>query len=246
MTNRSISKRHNRPLNLLCQQCDERFTNDRFRLFCSHECKVEYYAELDRHLWTKEEEDHIITLIGLYPMREIVRRMKMWLKVKVPESHIKQKVEVLARQEGLKLGDRADNHSIGAWARLLGDINQLRIHRWIKRGLKAKRSGKEYMISHRSMVAFAKDNPSYLQSIERQYLEWLLEDELEWVDIILSAKPVKAPTRPVLCITTGNTYASLTKAEADVSVSRDRIKRSINTGIPVNNGSVYFSFKWAD
>lgn len=245
MTNRSTSKRHNRPLNLLCQQCDERFTNDRFRLFCSHECKVEYYAELDRHLWTKEEEDYIIGLIGLYPTREIVRRTKNWLTVKVPESHIKQKVEELARQEGLKIGDRTDNHSIGAWAKLLG-INQLRIHRWIAKGLKSRRSGKEHMISHKSMVAFAKSNPSCFQSIERQYLEWLFEDELAWVDIILGSKPIKAPVRSVLCVTSGKTYASLTKAEEAEKVSRNRIKRSINTGIPVSNGSVYLRFQWAD
>ena len=245
MTNRFTSKKHSRPLNLLCQQCDERFTNDRFRLFCSHECKVEYYAELDRHLWSKKEEDYIIGLIGLYPTREIVRRTKNWLTVKVPDSHIKQKVEELARQEGLKIGDRTDNHSIGAWARLLG-INQLRIHRWIAKGLKSRRSGKEHMISHKSMVAFAKSNPSCFQSIERQYLEWLFEDELAWVDIILGSKPIKAPVRSVLCVTSGKTYASLTKAEEAEKVSRDRIKRSINTGTPVSNGSVYMSFKWAD
>ena len=246
MTDCFTSKRHDRPLNLLCQQCDERFTNDRFRLFCSHECKVEYYAELDKHLWSKEEEDYIIGLIGLYPTREIVRRSKNWLTVTVPESHIKQKVEELARNEGLKIGDRTDNHSIGAWARLLGNINELRIHRWIAKGLKSRRSGKEHMISHKSMVAFAKANPSCFHSIEQQYLEWLFADELGWVDIILSAKPVKAPTRPVFCITSGKTYDSLTKAERSEMISRDRIKRSIVSGIPVSNGSVYMSFKWAD
>lgn len=246
MTDCFTSKRHDRPLNLLCQQCDERFTNDRFRLFCSHECKVEYYASLDRHLWTDEEEQYIIDLIGLYPTREIVRRVKSWLTVKVPDSHIKQKVEVLAQREEMKLSDRVDNHSVGAWARLLGNINELRIHRWVAKGLKSRRSGKEHMISHKSMVAFAKANPSCFHSIEQQYLEWLFADELGWVDIILSAKPVKAPTRPVFCITSGKTYDSLTKAERSEMISRDRIKRSIISGIPVSNGSVYMSFKWAD
>ena len=247
MTTGFTSKRHYKnDLNLLCQWCDERFTATAFRLFCTHECKVEYYASLDRHLWTDEEEQYIIDLIGLYPMREIVRRVKKWLTVKVPDSHIKQKVEAIAQREEMKLSDRVDNHSVGAWARLLGNINELRIHRWIAKGLKSRRSGKEHMISHKSMVAFAKANPSCFHSIERQYLEWLFADELGWVDIILSAKPVKAPTRPVLCITSGKTYDSLTKAERSEMISRDRIKRSIVSGIPVSNGSVYMSFKWAD
>lgn len=247
MTKGFTSKRHYKnDLNLLCQWCDERFTATAFRLFCTHECKVEYYASLDRHLWTDEEEQYIINLIGLYPMREIMRRVKSWLKVKVPDSHIKQKVESIAKREEMKLADRVDNHSIGAWARLLGNINELRIHRWVAKGLKSKRSGKEHMISHKTMVAFAKEYPSYFQSIERQYLEWLFADELGWVDIVLSSKPSKAPVRPVRCLNTGTVYPSLTSAEKDLAVSRDTIKRAIASGLAVKKDSQYLRFQWAD
>lgn len=241
------SKRHYKnDLNLLCQWCDERFTATAFRLFCTHECKTEYYASLDRHLWTVEEEQYIIDLVGLYPMREIVRRVKKWLTVKVPDSHIKQKVESIAKREEMKLGDRVDNHSVGAWARLLGDINELRIHRWIAKGLKSRRSGKEHMITHRTMVAFAKEHPSYFQSIERQYLEWLFADELGWVEIVLSCKPSKAPVRRVQCLTTGKVYSSLTSAEKELAISRNTIKRGIVSDLAVKKDSQYLKFQWAD
>lgn len=247
MTTGFTSKRHYKnDLNLLCQWCDERFTATAFRLFCTHECKTEYYASLDRHLWTVEEEQYIIDLIGLYPMREIVRRVKKWLTVKVPDSHIKQKVEAIAKREETKLADRVDNHSVCAWARLLGNINEVRIHRWIAKGLKSRRSGKEHMISHKNMIAFAKDNVSLFQSINRQYLEWLFADDMQWVNIITNARPAKTPVLKVLCVTSGITYDSLTKAEEGERVSRARIKRSIQTGIPISNGSVYLSFRWAN
>ncbi len=248
MTIGFTSKRHYKnDLNLLCQWCDERFTATAFRLFCTHECKTEYYASLDRHLWTDEEEQYIIELIGLYPMREIVRRVKSWLKVKVPDSHIKQKVESIAKREEMKLADRVDNHSVGAWARLLGNINEVRIHRWIAKGLKSRRSGKEHMISHKNMIAFAKDNVSLFQSIDRQYLEWLFADELGWVDIVLSSKPSKSPVRPILCVTTNTTYPSLTKAEAATTISRNRIVVAIKSAIPTQDkDGKYLTFKYAD
>jgi hypothetical protein len=248
MTTGFTSKRHYKnDLKLLCQWCDERFTTTAFRLFCTHECKVAYYASLDIHLWTNEEEQYIIDLIGLYPMREIVRKFKRWSTIKIPDSHIKQKVESVAKREEMKLGDRVDNHSVGAWARLLGNINEVRIHRWIAKGLASRRSGKEHMISHKNMVAFAKGHLSYFQSIERQFLEWLFADELQWVDLTLKAKPAKAPVRSVLCVTTNTTYLSLTKTETDTGISRNRISTAIKSGIPTQDGSGrYLTFKYAD
>ena len=248
MTTGFTSKRqYKNDLNLLCQWCDKRFTAATFRLFCEHQCKVEYYASLNRHLWTEDEEQFILDLVGLYPMREIVRRTKRYLTVEVPASHIKEKVERLVKQEQIRLSDRVDNYNIGVWARLLGGINELRIHRWVSKGLKTRRSGKEHMITHKNMIAFAKEHLSYFQSIERQYLEWLFGEEKEWVDLALNSKPCKSIARPILCVTTNVLYPSLTKAEKATGISRNRIVSSLKSNIPMQNDKgEYLAFKYAD
>ena len=246
MTDRFVSKRHNRLLNLLCQQCDKRFTNDRFKLFCSHECKVEYYRSIGRHLWTKEEEDLISDLIGQYPTAAIVRRVKRQIK-DVSANRIKMKVEELAREQNVYISDRVENCSIAEWARILS-VGELRIHRWLKKGLKSRRSGKEHMITYSSMRRYASEHPSDFHSIPRDNLKRLFSEPShdKYVNAILAAKPSKAPVRPVQCLNTGKVYPSLTSAEKELAVSRDTIKRAIASGLAVKRDSQYLRFQWAD
>lgn len=240
-------RQYKKDLKLICQWCDTQFTNDRFRLFCEHKCKVEYYRSIYRHTWTKEEEDYIISLIGLYPVKEIVRKARYRLSGEVTCTAIKEKVMSLSRREGTKISDRVDNHSIEMWAKLLGNINDTRVWRWLEKGLTSKKIGNRHMVSHKMMITFAKEHPSYFQSIERQYLEWLFADELEWVDIILKSKPSKPPVRKVLCVTTGRVFASLTRAEFFTGISRFRITGSIQSGIPTQDkDGKYLEFRFAD
>lgn len=239
--------RFNDELKLVCQLCEERFTNSTFRLFCGAKCRSEYLATLDRHIWTKEEEDYIISLIGLYPAREIVRRTKNHLPIKITHTAIKEKVMSLSRREGAKISDRVDNHSLEMWAKLLGNLDDTRVWRWLEKGLTSKKIGNRHMVSQKRMIAFAKEHPSYFQSIERQYLEWLFTDEPEWVDIILKSKPSKPPVRKVLCVTTGRVFASLTRAESFTGISRFRITGSIQSGIPTQDkDGKYLEFRFAD
>lgn len=239
--------RFNDELKLVCQLCEERFTNSTFRLFCGAKCRSEYLATLDRHTWTKEEEDYIISLIGLYPVKEIVRKARYRLSGEVTRTAIKEKVMSLSRREGTKISDRVDNHSIEMWAKLLGNINDTRVWRWLEKGLTSKKIGNRHMVSHKMMITFAKEHPSYFQSIERQYLEWLFADELAWVDIILKSKPSKPPVRKVLCVTTGRVFASLTRAASFTGISRFRITGSIQSGIPTQDkDGKYLEFRFVD
>ena len=234
------------PLKLICQWCDTQFTADRFRLFCGHECKVEYYASLGRHLWTEEEEALISGLIGQYPVATIVRMAKRKLK-DIPASRIKIKVQELAREQDRYISSRVDNCTIAEWARILG-VNDLRIHRWLTKGLKTRRSGKEHMITYGSMRRYASEHPSDFHGISRETLKKLFPKQShdKYVEAILVAKPSKVPIRPVLCVTTNNTYGSLTAAQNDIGISRDKIKRAIVSGIPAMVGTQYLTFKWAD
>ena len=246
MTDRFTSKRHDRLLNLLCQQCDKRFTNDRFKLFCSHECKVEYYRFIGRHLWTKEEEDLISDLIGQYPTAVIVRKVKRQIK-DVSANRIRMKVEELAREQNVYIGDRVENCSVAEWARILG-IGELRIHRWLKKGLKSSRSGKEHMITYNSMRKYGSEHPSDFHSISRDNLKRLFHEPShnKYVNTILAAKPSKAPVRRVQCLTTGKVYSSLTSAEKELAISRNTIKRGIVSDLAVKKDSQYLKFQWAD
>lgn len=198
-----------------------------------------------RRYWTKEEEDYILNLMGLYPLKEIVRRVRKWINVEVTSIQVGNKVKSLAKREYIKLSDMADNYTPHTWGKLLG-IRKAKIYRWITKGLRAIKAGNNHMISHGAMVSFAKRYPSLLQSIERKYLEWLFDDEKGWVDIILNSKPCYVGHRPVLCVTTNTTYGSLTKAAKANSVTRMRLTKAVNSGIPLSNGTVYLAFRYAD
>ena len=239
-------RQYKNDLNLLCQWCDTRFVNDRFRLFCTHECKCAYYRSLDRHLWTKEEEGIISELIGQYPLAVIVRMTKRQLK-DIPSNRIKIKAQELAKEQDRYISSRVDNCTIAEWSRILG-VGELRIHRWLKKGLRTRRSGKEHMITYGSMRKYAATYPSDFHGVSEERLKKLFPKDShdKYVDMILAAKPCKAFVRPVHCITTNNTYGSLTAAQNDVGISRDKIKRAIVSGIPAVVGTQYLSFEWAD
>jgi len=239
-------RQYKKDLKLICQWCDTQFTNDRFRLFCEHKCKVEYYRSIDRHLWTKEEEDLISDFIGQYPTAVIVRKVRYQLK-DIPANRIKMKVEELAREQNVYISSRVDNCNIAEWSRILG-VGELRIHRWLKKGLKSRRSGKEHMITYGSMRRYASENPSDFHSIPRDTLKRLFPNPShdKYVNAILEAKPSKAPTRPVRCLNTGKVYPSLTSAEKDLAICRDTIKRGIVSDLAVKKDNQYLTFRWAD
>jgi hypothetical protein len=233
-------------LKLLCQWCETRFTSDNFRLFCEPKCKSEYYVTIKRHLWTEEEEAYILKLIGHYPLARIVDRVSR--KFKLPVTCVKSKVESYAQAARLQISERTDNFSVAEWAKRLGKIGELRIHRWLKKGLKSRRYGKDHLISIADMRRFARDYPSDLHSISEEKLKELFPKATwaKYVEAILTAKPLKAPIRPVMCVETGVEYKSLTLAETGTGFSRAKIKNSIAHGIPATNEGKYLTFRYVD
>jgi len=245
MTTGFSGRQYKNDLNLLCQHCDSRFTNDRFRLFCTHQCKVDYYKNLGKHLWGEDEEALISSYIGLYPTAVIVRKVKPKLK-DVSTNRIKIKVEELARKQDKYIGDRVENLNIAGWSKMLG-VCSLRVHRWVKKGLLSRRSGKEHMITYGSMRKYAVANPSDFHGVTREVLEKLFPSprHKKLIDPILEAKPCKAPVKAIRCTTLDRTYPTLTACAKEFGTARDTIKRSIESGIPAVVGKQYLSFTWA-
>ena len=200
-----------------------------------------------RHNWTQKEEDFISSLISYYPVREIVFLAKRKLELEVSDLAIKAKVEKVARALDERIADRVDNYSMSALARALGVCNII-VYRWLKSGLKDRKSGGLHLIKHKDVVAFAKANPQRFRQVKRSNLEWLFTDEDDWkfwVNLIVNSKAIK-PLRSVLCVTTGKVYPSLRSVEMDLGLSRDRIKTYIKSELPTKVGDKYLSFRWSD
>jgi len=200
-----------------------------------------------RHNWTQEEEDFISSLIGYQPVREIVLLVKKNLNTGVSDLAIKAKVEKVARALNKKIADRVDNYSMSALAKALG-INNIIVYRWLKSGLKDRKTGGLHLIKHRDVIAFAKANPQKFRQVKRDNLTWLFTYDKEWdywVDLIVNSKAIK-PLRSVLCVTTGKVYPSLRSVEMDLGLSRDRIKTYIKSELPTKVGDRYLSFRWSN
>ena len=240
------AKQYKNELKLICQWCDTHFTNDRFRLFCTHECKIEYNASLGRHLYTQEEEELLSSYIGRYPVSSILKKVKKHFEG-VSLRALKQKIEGLAREQEVYIRSRVDNMSIAAWASLL-KVNESRIYRWLDKGLKTRRAGNEHMITYGSVRKYASLNPSDFHSIPREILEKVFPDPKheKYIKEILNAPKPKGIVRKVLCVTTGKVYSSLGAAERETGMTRKRISKVIATGIPARHEDKYLGFRYAD
>lgn len=199
---------------------------------------------MSRHYWTSEEEDFISQLIGYYPVKKIVSMVRKNFTLEVSDLAIKAKVEKVARGHGEKIRDRVDNYSMSAVARFLG-INNIIVWRWLASGLQARKVGELWLIKHSNLVQFAKDNPRRCRQVPRAGLEWLFNGDMTLVNLVKDSKPLK-PLRPVLCVTTGKVYPSLRSIELELSISRDRIKTYIESGLPTRVEDKYLMFRWAD
>jgi hypothetical protein len=197
-----------------------------------------------RHYWTREEEDFILQLIGYYPVKKIVTRVKANYSLPISDLAIKAKIEKLARVNKERVRDRVDNYSMLSVARFLG-VRDIIVRRYISSGLKAHKCGGLWVIKHKDLVQFAKENPRRFRSCSVDGLEWLFEGDKDWVDLVINSKPLK-PLRPILCVNTGKVYPSLRSLGIEMGISRDRIKTYLESGLPTQVNGEYLTFRWAD
>lgn len=197
-----------------------------------------------RHYWTKEEEDFIATLIGYHPVRRLIALVKARFPLPISDLAIKAKIEKVAKANKEKIGDRVDNYSMSAVAKFLG-VRDIIVRRWVNSGMKARKCGGLWIIRHQDLVEFAKANPRRLKQVSREGLEWLFEADMDWINVVIKAKPLKL-LRPVYCVTTDKLYPSVRSAGLDLDISRDRIRTCLENGLPLKVSKRYLIFKYAD
>lgn len=244
-SNRTPSKQYKFDLKLLCQHCEERFDDKVFKMFCSSTCKGQFYAEQNRFIWTQEQEDYIVDLLGTVPTKELIAKVKRKFKLDIGHNKIRAKIKELAKKEQASLKDLVDNYSLRQWSSLLGATNR-KTRKWIDMGLKHKLHGTYYSVSVSSMVAFAKDNPREFADTNRDKLLWLFDDDVHWVDIIKKARPLRAPIRKVKCIDTGFIYRSCMEASKRTGLSRLDVAKSAKSNGVISIGKDYLRFIYAD
>ena len=184
--------------------------------------------------WSARELAHLDDLIGDRPLNMVVDAYNSWATVNGFVWRSYNAIKRKAWRQGL------DNTAQGSWVatgivcRLLRKSNKT-IYNWVKRKW-IRRSGGlscQSALYRDDLKRLARKRPHLFGGVPRDDLFWVLEDS-DLVDSILAAHPKRWPsknsTQPVVCITTGRRYESITAAARAHYVDESCVKWSIRTG----------------
>lgn len=118
--------RQRRELKLVCQHCEERFTNRYFKLFCSETCYESSLASrLRKHLWTDVELDYLKKICGHLNAHEALLAFKEW-DVKGLED--RQIIPMIT-----KVKTRLKGKTLQEWAEVLS-LPKSTLYTWVSTG----------------------------------------------------------------------------------------------------------------
>lgn len=222
------SLKWNKPLKLVCQWCNARFTNHKFRLFCGDECRMAAYNAERRYPWNQKELDYLASQIGTYPITGIIHKFRQRFDVTesmLSQDQIYRKIVKIAQSEGLRIRNRDDNLCMSEWARVLNMPKSTFRNLVMEKGIKHESSGTLLKTLKRTDIKkYILSNPLPFDEIPIDVLTWLFDGNLK--PLIASATAmieksafVQGARRKVVCVETGQIFQSIQSAAKHCNIS---------------------------